>query len=119
MSNSPEIPLDKEVRNTKSMSPTQTKRPVTAANPLNANGEITHCPHCRNKLLTQRSPICSWCGKPINDEKYLEKAAAERAAVDAAMREKLARDEAKPKKTGLIAKITNAANNVLQNDDIT
>jgi hypothetical protein len=57
-------------------------------------GELT-CPNCGRKLLTQTSVMCNWCGAPIADEDYQEKAAqarlerdqAERAAVEAVVAE--------------------------------
>jgi hypothetical protein len=118
MSNETETPIEKDLHITQSWPPSPSKTPRPKPGQVNANGEITHCPHCKNRLLTLRSIMCSWCGKPIDDEAYLERAAAERAGVDAAMREKLEREAQKPKKVGFIAKITKHANNLLQNDDL-
>lgn len=56
------------------------------------------CPHCGRKLLTQTSALCNWCGVKIDDAEYqeqaaqtrLERDAAERAALEAALQEEAA-----------------------------
>jgi hypothetical protein len=117
MSITPDEPTDIELKPAGVWPPPPTKQkapPVARGE----GGELTHCPHCRNRLLTHRSVMCNWCGKPINDKEYLEKAASERAAADAAMRDSLARAAQKPqKKLGIIGRITRKANQLMQNDD--
>jgi hypothetical protein len=51
--------------------------------------EIANCPSCGRKLLTVRSVLCNWCGARIENEEYLARAAKERAAQDAAERERI------------------------------
>ncbi len=60
--------------------------------PAEPAGELTHCPHCKRKLLTTHSPLCSWCGEPIKDPDYLAKAAEARAAQDQALRQRMAKE---------------------------
>jgi hypothetical protein len=79
---------------------------------------LTHCPHCRHKLLTQRSPLCSWCGKPINDEKYLARAAAERAAIDEAERRKIQVETEETKKFGIVGRLRHKAKELKNSNKI-
>jgi hypothetical protein len=71
--------------------------------------ELTHCPHCRHKLLTHRSVLCNWCGQPIKDEKYLARAAAERAAADEAERRKVQIENEETAKFGIVGRLRRKA----------
>jgi hypothetical protein len=48
--------------------------------------DVTICPNCGRKLLTQASALCNWCGARINDEEYQRRAAEARHEMDVAER---------------------------------
>jgi hypothetical protein len=79
-----------------------------------AETELTHCPHCRHKLLTHRSVLCNWCGQPIKDEKYLARAAAERAAVDEELRQKIKIETEETAKYGIVGRLRRKAKAIKQ-----
>ncbi len=92
-----------------------------ATTPLTAGGEdkeLTHCPHCRHRLLTHRSVLCSWCGQPINDEKYLARAAAERAAADEAERQKIKIETEETAKFGVVGRLRRKAKSLRNNNGL-
>lgn len=71
--------------------------------------EIASCPSCGRKLLTTRSVLCNWCGARIEDEEYLEKAAKERAAQDAAERERIEAEIAETARYGSFGRLKRVA----------
>jgi len=79
---------------------------------------LTHCPHCRHRLLTHRSVLCNWCGQPIKDEKYLARAAAERAAADEAERKKIQLETEETVKFGVVGRLRKKAKEIRQNGSI-
>lgn len=60
-------------------------QPQPDSNPV----QITHCPACSRKLLTQASALCNWCGAKIDDPIYQEHAAQNRQALDKGEREQI------------------------------
>lgn len=48
--------------------------------------DVTTCPHCGRKLLTQASALCNWCGAKIEDDDYQRRAAEARHQIDVAER---------------------------------
>jgi hypothetical protein len=77
---------------------------------------LTHCPHCRHKLLTQRSVLCNWCGQPIKDVKYLARAAAERAAADETERRKVQVEAEETAKFGIVGRLRRKAKQLKANN---
>ena len=63
-----------------------------AAKPEKVKPEVPVCPACGRKLLSVISILCNWCGAPIEDEEYQARAAQERAALDAAEKERLEKE---------------------------
>ena len=83
--------------------------PAPNSLPKPAEGEITHCPHCKHKLLTHRSVLCNWCGARIDDPLYQSRAAEERARQDAAAKEKLAAEAEETRKYGVVGRLRRKA----------
>jgi hypothetical protein len=109
MSNEPLWPSETELTVTKSSSPVQTSSGIIPEIVDESEVELTHCPHCRHKLLTHRSVLCNWCGQPIKDKKYLERAAAERSAADEAERKKVQIENEETAKFGVFGRLRRKA----------
>ena len=71
--------------------------------------EITHCPHCKHKLLTHKSVLCNWCGARIEDPLYQARAAEERARQDAAVKQKLQEEVEETQKFGVVGRLRHKA----------
>jgi hypothetical protein len=65
--------------------------PPASQNPVPEapKADVTHCPACARKLLTQTSAVCNWCGAVINDPKYQAYAAEIRHVRDKTAREQI------------------------------
>ncbi len=70
-----------------------------------ANAPVPVCPACGRKLLTKLSVLCNWCGAAINDPEYLEHAAAERAALDARIKQQLEVEQQESAKMGILGRL--------------
>ena len=70
---------------------------------------LTDCPRCGRKLLSMRSILCNWCGAPINDPEYLERAAQERAALDLQMKRQIDRELAETAQLGVLGRLQRKA----------
>ena len=70
---------------------------------------MEHCPSCGRKLLTVRSVLCNWCGARIDDEEYLARAARERAAQDAAEKEKAEHELQETARYGVLGRLKRVA----------
>lgn len=77
--------------------------------PAQAGEAIECCPSCGRKLLTVRSVLCNWCGARIDDEEYLVKAARERAAQDAAERDKAEQELKETARYGVFGRLKRVA----------
>jgi len=69
------------------------------------HAEIKQCPHCGRKLLSVLSILCNWCGARIDDPEYLAKAAAERAALDKAMKEQIDKELSETERLGVLGRL--------------
>ncbi len=107
MSNNPLDPNNTYL--TKGSWPPAVKTEIVAEVVDDGEEVLTHCPHCHHKLLTHRSVLCNWCGQPIKDEKYLAKAAAERAALDEAARRKIQIEAEETAKFGIVGRLRRKA----------
>lgn len=77
--------------------------------PSEPGDAIENCPNCGRKLLTVRSVLCNWCGARIDDEEYLARAARERAAQDAAEREKAEHELQETARFGVLGRLKRVA----------
>jgi hypothetical protein len=86
------------------------KAPDKADAPTTGPVEVPACPTCNRKLLSVRSVLCNWCGAVIGDDEYQQRAAEERAMIDASERERIAAEIAETAKLGLLGRIKRAKN---------
>lgn len=66
---------------------------------------VAECPECGRKLLSTRSILCNWCGARIDDPEYLERAAQERAVLDARVRGQIDRENAESAQFGVLGRL--------------
>jgi uncharacterized Zn finger protein (UPF0148 family) len=83
--------------------------PAPSSGPKLPDDAITHCPHCKHKLLTHKSVLCNWCGARIEDPLYQARAAEERARQDAAIKQKLQEEVEETQKYGPIGRLRRKA----------
>jgi predicted amidophosphoribosyltransferase len=83
----------------------ETWPPAPTAPKAAQSAEVPTCPSCGRKLLTVRSVLCNWCGAAINDADYLQRAAEERAAEDARIKEQLETELRESAKMGILGRL--------------
>jgi len=63
------------------------------------------CPTCGRKLLTKLSIMCNWCGAMIKDDAYQQRAAEERAKIDAELKQKVQVEQHETARLGVIGRL--------------
>ena len=79
-------------------------KPISAVDPK-AVAEVPTCPSCKRKLLTIRSIMCNWCGAVITNDEYQQRAADERAAMDASVKRQLEIEQQETARLGVIGRL--------------
>jgi hypothetical protein len=76
-----------------------------------AQKEVTHCPACSRKLLTQASALCNWCGAIINDPDYQAHAAETRQMRDQTERQQIESVVQEETRYGILGRLKRRAKN--------
>lgn len=81
--------------------------PAATASPGVAGSvsDLEKCPTCGRRLLTTRSVLCNWCGAVIKNEVYQQRAAEERAQLDAELKRQVDLEQDETARLGVIGRL--------------